>query len=179
MLSAAGPLLFYLFIEGPLLCIAPKYSPAPASSLLLLQLSERAEASVAHLKAILCFCILRCHRDAVLRLCLAPLSDQKVFRDHIQPFPCLSKLGNRVDLEPEQISGKIRAPVPSCLNIHVVLHRLMQVHVISVSRCLDRIVRWSWGRAYTIFPESCQKSLSRHDSRCQRANRAAFSLVRA
>ena len=63
-----------------------------------------------HLKAILCFCILRCHRDAVLRLCLAPLSDQKVFRDHIQPFPCLSKLGNRVDLEPEQIFGKICAP---------------------------------------------------------------------
>ena len=39
------PFLFYLFIEGPLLCLAPKYSPAPASSLLLLLLSERAEAS--------------------------------------------------------------------------------------------------------------------------------------
>ena len=31
--------MFYLFIEGHLLCIAPKCSPAPASSLLLLLLS--------------------------------------------------------------------------------------------------------------------------------------------
>ena len=31
--------MFYLFIEGHLPCIVPKYSPAPASSLLLLLLS--------------------------------------------------------------------------------------------------------------------------------------------
>ena len=38
-----------------------------------------------HLKAILCFCILRCHRDAVLRLCLAIhlYQDNLQFRDQI------------------------------------------------------------------------------------------------